>query len=222
MPPTLGQRLKHAREKRGLSLVEIAHCTKIPVRRLQDLEDDNLTRFGSLTYARSFLRSYADFLGVNADEVLGRMSAPPLGGARDYKYLLENHGPWIGDKDERTAMAPVTKVTAARSFTFAAVLCLACGLLIGAVMLGNTYFNGTENTAVEPVTVAGTTEPATTPVVVPVPSPAPPSEPSNLSPDAFKVPEPLNKPTAPVPKALPVQEKAGTKGKRSKVTVPER
>ena len=220
MPPTLGQRLKRAREKRGLTLVEISHSTKVPVRRLQDLEDDNLTRFGSLTYARSFLRSYADFLEVDADEVLGRMQAPPLGGARDYKYLLENHGPWIGDKDERTAMAPVTKVTAARSFTFAAVLCLACGLLIGVVMLGNAYFGGKEGTPVEPVTVAGATEPATAPVVVPVPTP--PSEPSNLSPEAFKVPEPLTKPTAPVPKARPVQEKSGTKGKRSKVTVPVR
>lgn len=221
MPPTLGQRLKRAREKRGLTLVEISHSTKVPVPRLQDLEDDNLTRFGSLTYARSFLRSYADFLQVNAEEALSRMQAPPLGGARDYKYLLENHGPWIDDKDERTAMAPVTRVTVARSFTFAAVLCLACGLIIGIVMLGNAHFNESESSPATPRTVAGVAEPAAV-AVPPMAAVKQPAEPSNLSPDAFKVPEPLAKAAPPAPKALPVQGKSGTKGKRSKVAVPVR
>lgn len=151
MPPTLGQRLKHAREKRGLTLRDIEHTSKIPVARLQDLEDDKLNSFGGMTYAKAFLRTYADFLGVNADEVLSQIQPPPLGGVRDYRYLVESHGTWVTEKTHRqyrpvshehstAAASTSTTFAEGKSFLFAALVCIAFALLIGGGVLANAYF----------------------------------------------------------------------------------
>jgi cytoskeletal protein RodZ len=70
MQTPLGQKLKAAREQRGLSLLDASHATRIPVQRLHLLEQDNFAGFGSMTYARAFLRVYSQFLGVNAHEML--------------------------------------------------------------------------------------------------------------------------------------------------------
>jgi cytoskeleton protein RodZ len=88
MPPTLGQRLKHARDQRGLSLRDVEHATRIPVARLQDLEADRLNGLGGMTYARSFLRTYAALMEVHADDVLAKNNPPPLGVVRYYRYLV--------------------------------------------------------------------------------------------------------------------------------------
>lgn len=98
---TLGQRLKAAREARGLSLADAAHETRIPMQRLQHLESENLAAFGSMTYARSFLKLYSDFLGVDASAVLDELPSAVLGGPQDYRHLVESFGPWLRDKPQR-------------------------------------------------------------------------------------------------------------------------
>ncbi len=142
MPPTLGQRLKHAREKRGLSLRDVEHVTKIPVTRLRDLEEDRLNTFGGMTYAKCFLKSYSSFLEVDAQDTLGLMTPPPLGGARDYRYLVESYGIWISDRQERRgAMSSAPPLAPGKSFLFATLVCLVFGLLIGGGVLASGYFN---------------------------------------------------------------------------------
>lgn len=95
MPALLGQHLKAARELRGLSLSDASHETRIPTGRLNLLEQDNYAAFGSMTYARAFLRQYSEYLEVDAREVLDELPGAVLGGPRDYRYLTENHGPWV-------------------------------------------------------------------------------------------------------------------------------
>lgn len=142
MPPTLGQRLKHAREKRGLSLRDLEHSTRIPMARLQDLEDDNLNGFGGMAYAKSFLKSYASLLEVDADEVLSRMKPPPLGGVRDYRYLVESQGRWVTERRPHEApLAPASGLNAGRSFLFAAMVSVACAVLIGGGLIARAYFS---------------------------------------------------------------------------------
>ncbi len=97
----IGQNLKAAREQRGLSLLDVAHETRIPVARLHLLEQDNYAAFGSMTYARSFLRRYSQYLGVDATAILHDLPGGVLGGPRDYRYLIENHGDWVAPKSAR-------------------------------------------------------------------------------------------------------------------------
>ncbi|MFN0076388.1 MAG: helix-turn-helix domain-containing protein [Prosthecobacter sp.] len=101
MPASLGQRLKAAREQRGLSLEDTAHETRIPVQRLMHLESGNIAAFGSMTYARSFIRGYSDFLAVDASAALEELPEGMLAGERDYRYLTQSHGPWLRDREAR-------------------------------------------------------------------------------------------------------------------------
>jgi transcriptional regulator with XRE-family HTH domain len=142
MPPTLGQRLKHAREKRGLTLRDVEHTTRIPMAKLQDLEDDKLNTFGGMTYAKSFLRTYATLLDVSADDVLNQMKPPPLSGMRDYRYLVETQGLWIADRSDQRPLAQAPTLSGpGRSFVMAVMVCFGFSLLIGGGLLANAYFN---------------------------------------------------------------------------------
>lgn len=89
------EKLKAARESRGLSLADAAHKTRIPISRLVQLEEGNYAAFGSMAYARSFLRSYSKFLEVDADEVILGLPTPVLGGPDDYRHLTDSFGPWV-------------------------------------------------------------------------------------------------------------------------------
>lgn len=147
-PPTLGKKLKHAREQRGLSLADVAHETRIPAPRLQDMENDNYNSFGSLTYARCFLQTYANFVGVDPNPVTDHMNPTPLGGARDYRYLTESLGRWIGVDADDSLMPDARPVRSYRVATFvAAVLCV---VLIGGVLWAKAFFTERKSPPPEP------------------------------------------------------------------------
>lgn len=69
---TLGTYLRHERELRQISLEEISQHTRIPLRTLQQLEDDALDRLPGEVFVRGFLKSYAKSVGLDADDVLER------------------------------------------------------------------------------------------------------------------------------------------------------
>jgi cytoskeletal protein RodZ len=98
MTASFGQMLSAAREKRGLSIEDAAHETRIPAQRLRYLESDNIAAFGSLTYARSFIRQYSDYLEVDATTKLEELPEGALGGERDYRYLTQSQGPWLRER----------------------------------------------------------------------------------------------------------------------------
>jgi cytoskeletal protein RodZ len=95
MEPSLGQQLKKARMAMGLSYADVEHATRVSQIRLQQLEEDNWTAFGSMTYARSFARTYGHYLGVDVEPALTILPQPILGGARDYRHLTTSFGPWV-------------------------------------------------------------------------------------------------------------------------------
>ncbi|MFN7564729.1 MAG: helix-turn-helix domain-containing protein [Prosthecobacter sp.] len=131
MNQPLGHRLKAARESRGLSLMDAAHETRIPVTRLQHLEAENYAAFGSMTYARSFLKLYSDFLGVNASEVLDELPSAMLGGPQDYRHLVDSFGPWLPEKSrrvEKLAEPEVSRVRTIKSPVPAALAVFVCVL----------------------------------------------------------------------------------------------
>lgn len=107
MPATFGQKLTAAREQRGLSLEDAAHETRIPAQRLRLLEAGNFAGFGSMTYARSFIRAYGDYLDVDATTILESLPEGVLGGELDYRYLTRSQGAWLRERD-----AHVERITA--------------------------------------------------------------------------------------------------------------
>jgi cytoskeletal protein RodZ len=69
---SLGHFLRRERELRQMSLEEIAQTTRIPMRMLQHIEDDQLDLLPGEVFARGFLKSYARSVGVAVDDVLTR------------------------------------------------------------------------------------------------------------------------------------------------------
>ncbi len=76
-----GAVLKRCREFHGLSLEEASETTKIGISYLKALEEDQIREFANLTYLKGFLRIYANYLGLNPDD-MARMY-DKLNGAKD-------------------------------------------------------------------------------------------------------------------------------------------
>lgn len=65
----LGRRLRSERERRLITLESIAANTKINIGLLRDLERDDVSRWPAGIFRRSFIRSYAEAIGLDADEI---------------------------------------------------------------------------------------------------------------------------------------------------------
>jgi len=65
-----GDKLREARQRRGVSLREIADRTKISVAALESLERSDPSRMPGGIFARSFVRSYASEVGLDPDATL--------------------------------------------------------------------------------------------------------------------------------------------------------
>lgn len=68
-------RLRHAREKRGLSLRQVAEATKLSVRALESLESGALSELPEGIYRRSIVRAVAREVGLNPDQVLSEFTS---------------------------------------------------------------------------------------------------------------------------------------------------
>ncbi|MBA7620793.1 hypothetical protein ES703_28148 [subsurface metagenome] len=74
----IGLTLQQARQKRRLKLKTISKKTKISIRYLKALEAEDWDVFPAPAYTQGFLRSYANFLNLDSDELV-----------REYKKYLE-------------------------------------------------------------------------------------------------------------------------------------
>jgi len=67
---SFGVSLKRERELRGISLAEIARTTKISVRLLEAIEKDRFDILPEGVFRKSFIKSYAKYLGMNEEQIL--------------------------------------------------------------------------------------------------------------------------------------------------------
>ncbi len=65
-----GGKLRQARERRGVSLRQIAASTKISVAALEALERNDVSRLPGGIFSRAFVRSYAIEVGLDPDETV--------------------------------------------------------------------------------------------------------------------------------------------------------
>lgn len=66
---SIGTQLKEARNKKALSLEEVHSRTKIHPRVIQLLEEDKFDKLPSPLFVKSFLKSYAELLEINPEEM---------------------------------------------------------------------------------------------------------------------------------------------------------
>ncbi len=67
---TLGQMFKGKREEMHLSLKEIENATSIRMSYLQAIEEGSADQLLSGVYVLGFIKQYANFLGIDADQIM--------------------------------------------------------------------------------------------------------------------------------------------------------
>jgi cytoskeleton protein RodZ len=71
---TLGEKLRQAREAKGLSLRDVAEITRVAVNYLESIEEDNFKPLPGGIFNKGFVRSFAKAVGVDEQEALADYS----------------------------------------------------------------------------------------------------------------------------------------------------
>lgn len=71
----VGEILKQARKKMGLSTQDVADRLKLRISVIKELEESSFENEQISTFTRGYIRSYAKFLGLNVDEILGNLKS---------------------------------------------------------------------------------------------------------------------------------------------------
>jgi transcriptional regulator with XRE-family HTH domain len=131
MSQSLGEKLRQAREARGISISEVAEQTRISTLYLKSIEADDYKPLPGGIFNKGFVRSYARYVGFDENEAL-----------QDYNELMaENELPSEADQrihhsevwtdDSNSSMAP--------TIIFAVVILV---LLGGGIVLLVRYLSG--------------------------------------------------------------------------------
>ena len=114
---SLGEKLKTAREKKGISFDQACRDTKISVRFLEALEKEHFSGIPGETYVVGFLRNYGAYLDLDVQEVLSL-----------YRMLLKQEQP-----------IPVEQLLKQPSPVPGIILKVALAVLILGVVFGGLY-----------------------------------------------------------------------------------
>jgi transcriptional regulator with XRE-family HTH domain len=91
----IGQVLEKARKERGLTLDEVEHATKIRKRYLVGLEREDDGALPDAVYAQGFLKTYAEYLGLDGEEL-----------SREFKEPRQERGDAYGTPQESESDQP--------------------------------------------------------------------------------------------------------------------
>lgn len=86
MSSTLGEKLRQAREERGITITEVAEQTRISPHYLELIENDDYRTLPGGIFNKGFVKSYAKYVGIDESEAL-----------QDYSKLITVQ---TGDADE--------------------------------------------------------------------------------------------------------------------------
>src|SRR4051794_24160545 len=128
----IGERLREARMRQGLDISEAETFTKIRAKYLRAMENDEFAMLPGSTYVKSFLRTYAEYLGLDAQLLVEEFRAQhePRGEGE-----LQSFGPTAraqpGRERRGGGMAIGPGVLAVAFVLFVLVLLAVIGLLSG-------------------------------------------------------------------------------------------
>src|SRR5262245_23249925 len=95
MSETIGEKLRLARETRGIALRDISEQTRISMRYLEAIESNDYQRLPGGIFNRSFIRAYAKFIGYDEHSAM-----------EDYARTLRERG----ESDEESTSRPRSSV----------------------------------------------------------------------------------------------------------------
>ena len=66
----IGNTLREARVRRNLTLQQVEEDTKIRVKYVQAMENEDFDIMPGVTYVKGFLRTYSEYLGLDPDVII--------------------------------------------------------------------------------------------------------------------------------------------------------
>ncbi|MBM7837712.1 cytoskeletal protein RodZ [Alkalihalobacillus xiaoxiensis] len=139
----LGSYLKQVREEKMITLDDLQRTTKIQKRYLVAIEEGNFDTLPGIFYARAFVKTYAEAIGLNADEVIAT-----------YKNELPNPQNEAVDLPSRTERSKSVQAkqrptssggNKRRSISSILIPVLIIGVIVLAVVLAWNYFGNTDD-----------------------------------------------------------------------------
>lgn len=127
---SIGTTLKEARSKKSVTLEDVHSKIKIHPRVLQLLEENKFDKLPSPLFVKSFLKSYAEFLDVDA---AGILEAYEKEGRKDPEQVLFIKPPELREKKEHPNSAKWIPIAGA---TAAVVLGTAALFFVGSLLAG--------------------------------------------------------------------------------------
>ena len=70
----IGEKLKEAREKNGVSKEEAASDLNLRVSQIDNIEEGNLKAFKDVFYLKCFVRDYAKYLGLDEEAIMDEVN----------------------------------------------------------------------------------------------------------------------------------------------------
>jgi cytoskeleton protein RodZ len=135
----IGRYLEQKRKERGLSLDDVEQATKIRKRYLTGLEREDYTILPDAVYARGFLKTYANYLGLDGEALARQLKStrkPRRERGIDYNTRPES-------EFERPLVTPSgLSGTRKRRISASAFVTLVVALLALAAVIGALYFVG--------------------------------------------------------------------------------
>jgi cytoskeleton protein RodZ len=221
---TLGSYLKKTREDRNISVEQVAYATRISLKMLRALEEDDHGALPAPTFVRGYLQAYAKYVRIDTNELLDRyqqfLSKSPESG----KGAIRSHYLYVKERYQET-----------RRLVLVIVLFASMLSVVGTYFLLKAKREKNQRLAqqaeqvqktpeaVAPAAVTGTpataantqaSPPATPPSATATPAPTSPAAsatPANPPPSVLSAPTPTPPPTAPAtPIAAPPPAPAAT------------
>ena len=119
----IGNSLREARERQGLGYPEIELATKIRAKYIRALEEEDFTSIPGDAYIRGFLRSYAEYLGLDGDVYVDEYASRFITSWRDeLPPRRERRGIRTGERpiDRRTVLLVLAGIALVAMLVFAA------------------------------------------------------------------------------------------------------
>jgi len=124
MTDTFGARLRRERERRSISLADISARTKIKASLFEELERDDPSHWPSGIFRRSFMRAYANAVGLNVAETVREFvecfpdpAAPPASNENSAGHAARIAAPVAAVATSGVQAAPAVKAAATLRLT---------------------------------------------------------------------------------------------------------
>jgi cytoskeleton protein RodZ len=138
----IGPILEKRRLEKGLSLKEVEQATKIRTRYLEGLEREDPTVLPDPVYARGFLKTYANFLGLDGER-LSRELRDRRSPRRERQFNHE--APGTSDFERPLITPGGVGEAERRRVSGATILTVALAVLVLAVVIGALYYVGSQS-----------------------------------------------------------------------------